>query len=122
MGCRRLADLATQAQAPANAPSIEGLGHQPDQRAPGLRVGVPSRFALAGEAGDHHRLRAAVLLDAGLAVAIADARLLPAAHRYVHCQVVDQDVIDVDRPALDAAGDPLRPVPLAEDRAGEPVA
>src|SRR4029077_10818963 len=86
-----------------------------------LAVGVPGRLALAAEAGDHQGLAAAELLDSRFAMAIADARLLPAAHRHVGGEVVDEHVVDVDRAALDPAGDLLGMVALAEDAAREPV-
>src|SRR5207342_303998 len=110
------------AEPPPRVARVEGLRDAGDHPPAGLRVWEPGRLALAAEASYHDRLGAAVLLDPGLAVAVADARLLPAAHRHVGGGVVDQHVVDVDRAALDPAGDPLGPLALAEDRAGEAVA
>src|SRR6478752_7113071 len=113
---------AAQSQFPPPVAGAEEAGDDGEEAAAGLAVGIPSRFALAREAGDHQGLRAAVLLNARLTVPEADPRLLPATHRHVGSEVVDQHVVDVDGAALDPAGDLLGPHLLSEDRAGEPVA
>src|ERR1700761_3973682 len=112
--------LETQASLPVAR--VDQLRHPRDQATAAAGVGVPGRFALAGEAGDDERLGAAELADALGAVAVADPGLLPAAHRHVGGEVVDQHVVDVHRAALDPAGDPFGIAALAEDRAGEAVA
>src|SRR5215213_11970680 len=98
---------AVQAQFAAPVAGAEEAGDGGEEAAAGLAVGVPGGLALAAHAGDHDRLTAAELLDPRLAVAVADARLLPAAHRHVSGKVVDENVVDVDRAALDPAGDLL---------------
>src|SRR6201995_3864507 len=119
---RRAALLALEAEAAAPVAAIDQLRHPGDQATAAAGVGVPGRFALGGEAGDDERLGAAELADPLGAVAVADPRLLPAAHRHVGGEVVDQYVVDVDGAALDPAGDPFGVAALAEDRAGEAVA
>src|SRR4051794_27813 len=119
---RAVAALALEAEAALQVAAVDQLRHPGDQAAAAAGVGVPGRFALAAEAGDHERLGAAELADALGAVAIADPRLLPAAHRHVGGEVVDQHVVDVDGPALDPAGDPFGVGALAEDRARQSVA
>src|ERR1700761_5917469 len=114
--------LALQAEAAAPVAAVDQGDETGDQAAAAAGVGVPGRFALAGEAGDHQRLGAAELADPLGAVAVADPRLLPAAHRHVGGEVVDQHVVDVDGAALDPAGDRFGVRAPAEDRAGEPVA
>src|SRR6202008_2061336 len=59
----RLAPLEPEATAPVAG--VEGPGEAADEAPAAARVGVPGRFALAGEAGDHQRLGAAELLDPG---------------------------------------------------------
>src|ERR1700710_2445486 len=86
-------ELAAHPQPPPEVTGVEGLGDAADQAAAGPGVREPGRLALAAEPGRHDRLRAAVLLDPVLAVAEADPRLLPAAHRHVHRQVVDAHVV-----------------------------
>src|SRR3954447_1151533 len=93
--------LAAHPQPALQVTGVERLGDPVDQAAAGLGVGVPGRLSLAADAGDEDRLRPAVLLDAVLAVAESDPRLLPAAHRHVHRDVVDDDVVDVDGAGLD---------------------
>src|SRR3954468_14453669 len=93
-GCRPPVQgtLSPSAPEPEPAPpvaSVEEADQGGDQAAAGLGVGVPGRLTLAAEAGDHEGLAAAVLLDPGFAVAGADARLLPAAHRHLGGEIVD---------------------------------
>src|SRR4051812_26462109 len=75
---------------------VDRLRELGDEAAAGLRVRVPGGFALAAKAADDDRLRPAVLLDPVLAVAEADPRLLPTAHRHIGGEVVRDHVVDVD--------------------------
>src|SRR5690349_17106309 len=70
------------AEAPPPARAHEA-GEAGQEVAALVGIGVPEQLALAAHACDDERLGAAELLDAVLAVAIADAGLLPAPHRDV---------------------------------------
>src|SRR5690349_25175641 len=119
LGLNRKPSSAAQTQFAAPVAGAEEAGEGGDEGAAALGVGVPGELALAAEAGDHQRLAAAVLLDPRFAVAKADAGLLPAAHRHLGGEIVDEDVVDVDRAALDPSRHLLGSLPLAEDGAGE---
>src|SRR5262245_21121325 len=112
----KVAELPAQPEAPPDVAGVEGPGDAPDEASARLGVGVPGALAPAGQQGHHERPAPAVLLDLELAVAEADPRLLPAAHRHVHGGIVDDHVVDVDRAGVDAAPDLLGPVLLAEHR------
>src|SRR3954452_15341611 len=70
-------------------------------------VGEHVDVLLGVQPRDQDRLLARVLAYAAGAVARAEARLLPAAHRQLERGVVDHRVVDADRAGLDAPRDLL---------------
>src|SRR5215203_1270129 len=94
-------------------PSVERSDHQLGRLARQPRVREVVQLPVQAEAGDHHVLALAVLLDAGAAVARAEARLLHAADRDLHREVVDERVVDHRGARLEATGHALAPAVIA---------
>src|SRR5207247_8730452 len=78
----------------------------------------PVDLGLHAEAVDDDRLLRAELADTARAVAVADAALLPAAHRHLGDRVVDEHVVDAHRARLDAARDARAAGPVLGPHAG----
>src|SRR2546426_3310462 len=91
-----------QLPAPARAEEVE---RAPEELHLSRRHRPPVDLGLHAEAVDDHRLLRAELADAARAVAVADAALLPAAHRDLGDGVVDEHVVHAHRARLHAAGD-----------------
>src|SRR5436190_15807595 len=91
-----------QLPAPARAEEVE---RAPEELHLSRRHRPPVDLGLHAEAVDDDRLLRAELADAARAVAVADAALLPAAHRHLGDRVVDEHVVDAHGARLDAAGD-----------------
>src|SRR6266849_5406719 len=87
---------------PARAEEVE---RAPEELHLARRHRPPVDLGLHAEAVDDHALLRAELADAALAVAGADAALLPAAHRHLGDRVVDHHVVHAHRARLYAAGD-----------------
>ena len=108
---RRLREELTQAgwappRWPLSAPQKQLDAARDQLRHPSV-VREVMDLPLGREARDHQRLLAGVLAQAGRAVAYAQARLLPAAHRQFQRQVVQRRVVDADGAGVDPARDPF---------------
>src|SRR5262249_22966410 len=93
---------------------VEELRDLPQLVTPLGRVGEVQRLALLADPRDHQRLWPHELLDPVLAVAEADPRVLPAAHRHVRGEEVHQDVVDAGGAHFEPAGHGLGLLRLAE--------
>src|SRR2546427_10926657 len=91
-------------QLPAAARAAE-VERAPEELTLSRRHRPPVDLGLHAEAIDDDRLLRAELADAARAVAVADAALLPAAHRHLGDSVVDEHVVDAHGARLDAASD-----------------